>query len=104
MSFTFRPAVREKGELADPPGWGKAFSTPQVSMSRARTDQSDQEDHRLTEEYAKQFLEEYRSLCRKHGLIVCACQCCSSPWLVLCPDREITLEAHIEHLKKGVPK
>lgn len=36
----------------------------------------------MTEGMIESFLREYEALCLKHGLALCGCGCCGSPYLV----------------------
>lgn len=50
------------------------------------------------------FLEEYKALCIKYGIIIDACGCCESPWMKGEPgfkDYELgpdEIDKHIKHL------
>jgi|GEM_PF-3110288 len=50
-----------------------------------------------SKERTKEFLKEYYKICKKYRLVVEACGCCSSPWLVEEEDEEEILD-HIRHL------
>lgn len=46
-----------------------------------------------------EFLVEYVALCKKYNLIVDACSCCQSPWVIV-PPNEDEIDGHIEHLQR----
>ena len=50
------------------------------------------------------FLEEYKALCEKHGLIVEACGCCRSPWIrgQESSDGRDWIQLHADHLKDQI--
>lgn len=47
------------------------------------------------------FLIEYEEICKRHKLIIDACGCCNSPWVV--PLDENITYSHFDHLKDSYP-
>lgn len=47
------------------------------------------------------FLKDYEEIIRKHNMIVFACGCCNSPFLVT-PDEIHPIEEHLEHLRENI--
>lgn len=46
---------------------------------------------------AERFLEEYEKLCKKHWVIIDACGCCDSPFLVAANEEQV--KAALDHLR-----
>ncbi len=57
---------------------GRNWCVPLETLSIA--EQPEEEAVRI-----KLFIEEYDSLCRKHGFYIGACGCCDSPWVIDLP-------------------
>jgi len=53
------------------------------------------EETELTKEQVKKFLEELTELTRKHGIKVCGCGCCGSPWLDVISIDELGYEYEV---------
>jgi hypothetical protein len=53
----------------------------------------------ISPERKEEFLHEYSALCRRLGVMVEACGCCSSPWVEPVETSQ-ELEGHLLHLRR----
>jgi len=86
----------------------KALTEEQMQQRREKWVSSVYTEHRL-----EQFLLSLASLFKEHGLLIDACGCCDSPYIIKIEDSFLTkkglnieevIQQKIDHLKSGVDR